>query len=276
MTERTKQQQVITALVSSITVLAVVFSLLGYGAACAIETVFGIPRDLAYDSALDLLHLSSHAISGQFSLKDMFSPSNERFRHLVYGFALVGILLTVLTVLVRALFARADSQDSATRTVCQFSIRYCSSAKARAIAFLGKHRHSFWPLCLIFVPWVMYLVVFLAAVVSIVPVWGWTVASRDFTQWIVDADYCTPTPTREDRMALSKKDGNGSSSGDMNGAKPTVTPCVAIIKDGARLAQGRHITSTSTHVILFDPITGKGRVIPKEGVWIETAESPGP
>lgn len=247
---------------------AVILSLLGYGAAIAIETTFGVPRELTYTSPLGLLNLSSHAIAGWMEISDDFYKS-ENFKNLVLTFTGIGVALTAFFLLLRILGHRRERYGRG-RRYWSFGRNSVINKIVGCWRWVFKEKLCLAPLAIFAAaPWAicfgMLAVVFLF---SIVPLAGYGAAKRYFHSWIVSADYCTPLSSRDERLGSARrKDSAAKSSSE----KVKITVCLDIWKDRNLIAGGRHVVSTDKHIVLFNPATGDVRVESLDGVSVHVS-----
>jgi hypothetical protein len=242
-------------------------SLLGYGAAGAIETMFGVPRELTYSSPLGLLHLSGHAIAGFMDMSVNFWAF-DGFVHLVRYLTALGFSLTIVMFLARAALVRSVWQKNVIDKLpalkrsrgCQLISRFYQWVKRERCCLIPAVFFSA-------IPWVIVLILAVTALsFSIVPVIGYSAARAQFHKWIVNSEFCSPLASRAERIEPLKKLDSKATAKEI-----TITPCLSLWKDKALVVKGRHITSTDRHVILFNPESGKVYIEPIEGVSMEVS-----
>jgi len=119
------------------------------------------------------------------------------------------------------------------------------------INWICLKRFCLIPLVIGLVPWILHGVFSLIALIFIVvPFAGYSLAEKNFQEWVINADYCKPIATKQERQLIEESLG-------IKGEKPTVTSCLELWRDGVLVRKGRHVVSTNTHVILFDPDSGR-------------------
>lgn len=241
---------------------AVTLSLLGYGAAIAIETTFGIPREFTYNSPIGLLNLSSHAIGGWIDFLDPFLES-EKFKELILKMIAVGIVLSALLLGYRFCKVRGNGLRRNSR-------RSRGISQIAFVRFLGRigrwlFQEKFYLLPFLAcatAPWLIVAVLtVVSTTVAIFPLIGHELAARYFHSWIVSADYCVPLSNRDERLRPREPE-------SVNSNKVKVTTCLAIWTGDTLVAEGRHVASTDKNIILFDPISGDVRIEPMEGISV--------
>ncbi|CAB3882547.1 hypothetical protein [Achromobacter deleyi] len=236
---------------------AVFLSLLGYGVAGAIETTFGVPREMTYSSPLGLLHLSSHAVAGWLGVLESVYQS-PGFKLLALISSGIGAAATVLFLIIRIRASRRSVYRGNKSSSWVFARIPVVKQLLGFGRWLFKEKLYLAPLVIgAAVPWVvitvMMAVVFLFAMV---PLAGYSSAKAYFHTWIISADYCTPLSSRVERLSSAgrKKESDGRSE------KVKIITCLDVWKSGKLIAGGRHVVSTDRHIILFNAVTGDVRV----------------
>lgn len=240
---------------------AVTLSLLGYGAANAIEEIFDIPADLTYDSSMDLLYLSRHAILGFFEL--ITAPEKiENFLWLAVASIGTGLTLTLISIGLPALLGALKSRSLTGRAKSYILGTRSGLLPRRSVQqWFRKRAVNLIPLVMgIIAPLAGALALMLATIPFItIPIIGYTSASAHFNKWIVSAEYCSPIRSRSERLNFFNIHAGPPSR------KSKTTPCLSLWQDGALVAEGRHVASTDSTVILFDPVSGNVVIEPTEG-----------
>lgn len=238
----------------------VALSLLGYGAALAIQSSFDIPAELTYNSPLDLLHLSSYALSGWIEMLEL-ARETERFRWLVYVAIGIGLAVAFVTIGIRTPKVRQQACTAGTAAGRALTKLPCAAALRAALQWLRRQALSFSLLAMCAaIPWLLVVLVSAAvAIFVIIPSAGYEGAMRHFNTWVISAEHCSPILSRSERLNPVNIHPFGQEF------KAKTTPCLSIWKDGTLLAEGRHITSTDSTVILFDPVSGNVVIEPTEG-----------
>jgi hypothetical protein len=242
----------------------VTLSLLGYGAAIAIETTFGIPRELTYNSPIGILNLSSHAIGGWIDFLDPFLES-EKFKDLVLQMTGAGIVLSALLLGYRFCKVRGNGLGRRSRRARGISQSGPVKFLGRVGRWLFQEKLYLLPfLACATAPWLIVAVLtVLSTTFAIFPLIGHELAARYFHSWIVSADYCVPLSNRDERLREKLPE-----SESVNSSKVKVTTCLSLWKDDIFVAEGRHVASTDKNIILFDPISGDVRIEPMEGISV--------
>ncbi|SOE51970.1 hypothetical protein ODI_R3827 [Orrella dioscoreae] len=221
--------------------LVVIFSLLGYSAAMAIEDVFGIPRDHTYDSALSLLHLSSVPIAMLLEKKTTVDVLLQ-----------LPLVLAMLALVSFPVFAAYALFVSFAKSKSSKNDR--SSLPVRLPIWLedetpgerwGVKKTFFFSLLIIASPVLLWLAGY-ALFISVVLVFSsaFNSAKAHYFNWVAAAQYCTPIETRAEML-------RGREVGPHR-----VVPCLGLWRNGELVAKGRYLASTSKYVLLFDPDSG--------------------
>ncbi|WP_241083655.1 hypothetical protein [Achromobacter xylosoxidans] len=256
---------------AGVVVGGVTLSLLGYGAAWAIETTFGVPREMTYGSTLDLLNLASLAILGWTEALNLVYVSIyfKEFALALMGF---GAALTVLIIFLKNKKEDLKGGDVDLNGKKRSEDNRVWKAVKRVLGWIGKERFSLLPfVALTLAPWfsvfILMSVVFLFA---LIPVMGHEAAAKQLREWVVAAEYCAPLSTREERLAPKIREEMVAPESK----KYRITTCVSVWKNGVALWEGRHVASTEKHTIIFDPSNGQVGVIPLDGVVMRPAGLP--
>lgn len=222
--------------------LVVIFSLLGYSAAMAIEDVFGIPRDHTYDSALSLLHLSSVPISMLLEKK----IAVELLFKLLLGMTIFAFALFVV-VSISAILVAFQKSGPSKNDRSSFPVRLPVWLEDVAPgASWGIRKTVFFSLLIVAFPFVLWLVGYtLLVVFASAFSFAFNSSKAHYLEWVTAAQYCTPIETRADML-------RGREAGPHR-----VVPCLGLWRNGELVAKGRYLASTSKYVLLFDPDSGE-------------------
>lgn len=253
-------------LVVSVPALAILgalsLSLLGYGAASAIEGLFGVPAELTYDSPLDLLHLSNHAILG---LVDKVSNlhTSVGFKKVAAMAAGIGLATALFLIVLRRFNARKTSTNARSGIVLALSRIPDRQPVEKGLAWLRKERSSLALFALLgLLPWLFIpIAILLLLLFAALPLLGYWGATEHLQTWIVSAEHCSPVTGRNERLILARLPNVPAEQEKEH----KITPCLALWKNGSMVAQGRHIASTSSTIILFDPVSGNVLIEPTDG-----------
>lgn len=250
---------------------AVTLSLLGYGVALAIESTFGIPRDMSYSSPLGLLHLASYAIGGWI---DCLGPlvESEKFQRFALVMAGFGIILTIPFLVYRY---RVEKRKKGLVRGYGLKRRFSQNIFARFFSGFGRWfaRERLYLLPFFAFasgPWlVVGAFTLLSLIFAFLPLIGQGMAARYFYSWTISADYCTPISSRADWLDRKNLD----ESGDV-GERVKVTTCLSLWRGDSFVAEGRHVASTDKNIILFDPMSGSVHVESTDGISVRVSGMP--
>jgi len=259
-TSRLQSWATVTAL--AISVSAVLLSLLGYGVAAAIESTFGISHTYAYDSTLDLLTLSNYAIMAAIDFSAKVLESQE-FKAITLKATVFGLVLTAFFLVLRTEAILALTREPRIYIKLHW-IKFKNTKIKNFKIWLISNRFALLPLGIGAIPliaWAAITPLFLAP--ALIPWVGYELAKHHFQKWVIEADYCNPIHSKQDRLAQSKQ-----ISANIDGKSANLALCLALWKDGVPIAEGRHIVSTSSHIMLFDPISGNVWSEPLNGISI--------
>lgn len=258
----------LVGLSTTVVLAAVALSLLGYGAATAIETIFGIPTELTYDTPLDLLHLSNHAISGWMEIIDKLHET-AHFKLVAYAAAGVGLALTMLFIGARTPSVREPVTRTSKKALSALSRIPGKKLIQSGCRWLRKQALSFIPFAVGgATPWLLAPVLKTVILIfALMPLIGYVGAKDNLKTWIVSAEYCSPISGRNERMTMLESQIDKRDQGNI----PKITPCLSLWKNGSLVAEGRHIASTERAIILFDPVSGNVTLEPTEGISIRVS-----
>ncbi|WP_146121011.1 hypothetical protein [Achromobacter sp. MYb9] len=244
---------------------AVTLSLLGFGVALAIESVFGVPRGMTYDSPLDLFNLGGHVIAGGLEFLDGWRKSAQ-FRLTALSAMYVGIAISALWLVCRGLAGQKRTPEDDGN--CRSASRIPGLNTARRFGYwLFKEKLCLVPVLLVgSIPWLCaFSMAFVLVLFSWIPLMGYDIAKEYLHGWIVGAEHCAPVSSRQERLSMHNRNAGAErkSSEDVR-----ITPCLSLWKGGTMIAEGRHVVSTDKYIILFDPVTGGVQLEPTDGVTV--------
>lgn len=234
-------------IISSITLI---LTLLGYGVSMAVESMFAIPHQSVYSSPLDLIGLSFYAIVpavlgvGKIAWQPILALAWQPALIVATGLLLFSCLLIYL----KKRHERANNNPNL------FSRYFSPPKKSDSTGrLLGKATiGSVFVGGLVFVTPFLMAGAFVGAIIliSIVPMFGMQLGAEYFRKFVVTPIQCEPVKSRSnlmDKWAAPEKKSTSTAS---------TANCVALLKDGKRLANGRVIVSTPTSTVLFEPDSG--------------------
>jgi hypothetical protein len=248
---------------SIIVALTTALSMLGYGATLAGESDFGIPRSAVYGSPIELLDLSSIAISGflDLGLRALASAAfyRELFERSSWLMWLGAAFLIILIIdwcfgarilrLMRSLKARVAQTRLQTRMQGLRGPSRSAWAKFAALSLAAP------------VGMVLALALMLCAIAMIgfLPAWGMQASQHHLQKWVVEPEGCMPLRGRQARLERRPDDGK---------PKKRVAHCVSATRNG-KTVTGRVLFSTSSALVLFNPFDGSVTRVPLAETVVE-------
>lgn len=262
-------------ILSLISVVAAMLASLGYGVSFAVESTFGIPHSTLFASTLDLIDLSSVAMSSLISggAEHLFNwaalwriASSLPISILAFPF-----ILWLMAVLLLRYWPRWTPGPISSRGKNWFG------TPSREDSWIQVLKSLVWVPAMTamftIVAWLIsVLPVFLGILVAILPMFGFQLGTAYIEKWVVGADVCTPLATAASRSEARPPSDSVRSSPPKNTRRRV--DCVAVTKDGKLLVEGRVVTSTSSAIVVFDPDTGRVRREAMAGVSIDVIELP--
>ncbi|SDZ69499.1 hypothetical protein SAMN05518854_11283 [Variovorax sp. YR266] len=265
--------QLLTVFLSVSSAAAIVLALLGYGVALSVETKFGIPHAVVFNSTSDLLTLGSWAVMqmlGYLSklsewgfyaeIWEMSWPATKIALIVAVAILLVG----ALALAVPALLRRWTGLSGAVKQARGFA-----SAHRRVAVIVGVPLFILGtPLVVMPLASLVVLVglVLLACFLSIIPIAGLQAGSTHIDDWVVGPTVCTPLIGRDARLQSKPV------SAQRGGTKIKATTCVSVKKSEGQEHRGRVVFATFNAVVLYDPATGAVRRVSTDGASIEVID----
>lgn len=256
---------------SVISLAAIGLMLLGYGASMAIEG-FGLPHSSVYISVFELIDLSNIPISmvligGSKDLAGLFSL--ELFAHfqwvLFFVFTLSGFFaLMIFPVNRLRRFVRFLSRTGK-KVSAQFQVvGNKDSSKQLLIAWVLPMIFftGFWVLALL----ALIIPIVLALLLASMPLAGYDLGKSYIQEWVLKIDRCTWSIPVE--MRIRKTEAQKSTP------KSRMANCIALFKDGVPISEGLVVFTTSSAIILYNPLTKELRREPTSGMSIKAIDRP--
>lgn len=239
-----------------ISFISLMLTLLGYGVAMAIETTFGMPHQTVYSSVLDLIGLSVYALISLvlgigevrwISIFEQFWQPSLFIAACIFFFACCVIYL------------RARQRRSLAR-IRRFwdhfdpAIQHDSIGKSLIKGALGSSLFGGLTLMLPFL--IIGALAFVVILISIVPIFGSHLGAQHFLKFVITPSTCEPV-----RSSAALRQALSTPRKKTETAAPTAN-CVALFKDGIRVATGRVVVSTPVAIVLFEPVSGSTWRVP--------------
>ena len=251
-----RMRDLIGPLIGLISLLSILLVQIGYGVATAVGDKFAIPHESLVGSSFDLLQLSFWAIVWFFNnlnkVPDFWSLYfTTLFPFFIY-FAVflltwIGIVIykkkqlkstelnpQKISVLAR-LFSRLTFEESRKFLIFR-------GAVYSFLAFLGL------PFIFIITLYFLLLTLILSATPTVL---GNIAGIRHIDKYVIAPKDCRPLATLKFRLEV--KDNLALK---LDPKMPDYATCVSLTKDGKELGRGRVVFTTSSAIILFDPLTG--------------------
>jgi hypothetical protein len=215
----------LVGLSSLVATISLIMILLGYGVSLAIETKFGLPHALLFESTTEIIDLASIAVM------EIVTNCGK----VLHGFDLVSRLYSdgwpVLTVVAVVVFCIL--------CLVQWKAR---SRKPRGNQVAPKKNRWWLPpivlgLCVISMPFIAALMVFATAaagaLIGVVPMMGHGAGLAYMEHWVIEPKECRPEKPQA-------------------GSGP-YADCVVVMKDKEELGRGRVVLATSKALVLWVP-----------------------
>lgn len=267
----TRSTSWLSAVVAFASVSSIVLALLGYGVALSMGSRFAMPHTFTFNSPLDLFTLGSWAIA-QF-LAGSASWSNWEFYRSIFlgsaraiwpativsvvGFVLVWMWLSV---------SRRLSVEARRRKVLAFALRLKRKLRQKPWLLSGAG----WLISTIAVSFAIPFTAFAIAastvvfctMLAVLPAMGMTAGKAYIDEWVVGPVGCSQTRTRAERLIAAVSENERS-----------VASCLAVTRSDGTVVKGRMVLSTSTSIVLFDPLTGSVQRLGIEGSKVTVVDT---
>lgn len=218
-------------------------ALLGYGVSFSVQTVLGIPHAMAFESAFDLLDLSSIAfihimpMAGQ-AFANALNPANIGALYENALWYLVAVV-PMITFFFWVTWKRRHLRMKVKRLASDETAKRSPSAPLKQFAWLGLIAVL---LPVAHIP-LLYLLMVFCSGFAVFPAIGMKIGEAYIKNWVIEPGQCAPV--RNQKLGASVADPK------QNGAK-----CVSVQKEDEEFAVfGRVVYATSKSIILYDPQT---------------------
>lgn len=265
--------QLLTVFLSISSAAVIVLTLLGYGVALSVETKFGIPHAVVFNSTSDLLTLGGWAVIQMLNylsklsewgfyvaIWEMSWPATKIALIVSIAILLFGALVLAAPPLLR----RWTALNDAVKQLRGFASthRRVSVIVAVPLLILGTPLLAMPLALLVFLVGLVLLTCFL----SIIPIAGLQAGSAHIDDWVVSPTICTPLMARDARLQPKPVSTLGENT------KTKVTTCVSVKKAEGQEHRGRVVFATFNAVVLYDPATGSVRRVSTDGASIEVID----
>ena len=228
-----------------------VLVLAGYGTTLAVEQMFGIPANQLATSASDYLQLST--VSAVIFFNKVFEVLlkgeliwqiyQENIFQIICGLVVIAILFT------RQKIVKLFQSQPATSTIWTTVKKLRDISKENKILTLSFILISTCPIFLYLIIATMITLIFITY--SIVPIIAMGSAKTFIQTNVLSPKLCKPLQ----RNLITKP--NNANKNNSDSKEETFAQCIELRKDGKVVAAGRVIVSTSSRLVLFDPISRK-------------------
>ncbi len=232
-----------------------VLTLLGYGVTLAVETIFGVPHQTIYASALDLIGLSTYAVVslvmglGEIRWQPLFE---QAWPAGLFG----GLLMLFITCGVAYLRTRSASTRTEPTTLWRYLGRPTKQDSTAQFIAKGAIGSGLFGGLIVVTPFLIAGVVIATVVLmSTVPMYGMQLGANYFQKFVIGPTDCEPVQSRS-AMLLAR------TQSKKNAPATATATCVTLLKDESRQVSGRVVVSTTNTIVLFEPVSGAARRIP--------------
>jgi hypothetical protein len=251
----------------ALALLSAFMGMVGYGAALAVESLFGLPRTALFTSPFELIELSNvsflHLLS--YWQEEGWSNFFAALWHTQLT-VLLPALLVILLGLALMLWLKKRKGDGRFKlfgTKGHQPPKAAPSEKKKLLVLGGMTSAG----VLIGIPAILYvsvaLVVLSAQLLAFIPVLSMQASKTYLTRYVIAPQRCRSPETRAARMMAQK------SSSEL------IVECVRVVKDGKEIGHGRVVLSTPSAIVLWQSQSGEARRVPLDGAIVELAPEPG-
>lgn len=243
--------------ITIISAISLTLTLLGYGVSLAVETTFGIPHETVYASVTDLIGLSLYAVIpalmglGKLTWGPLFQQA--------WPPSLIGAGVCFFMFLCALVFSRylKDRTGDGMKRFFRVVALPVEQSSTKLLAGKGLIGSILFGGVMFITPFVMVAALMTSIVlISTVPMIGMQLGENYLHEFVTAPTACLPVRTRTTLMRA------WSARQQQKAAPASAATCVTLLKDKDRVASGRVIVSTSTTILLFEPVSGSTRRVP--------------
>lgn len=253
------------SLATIVTLLSLIVAGMGYGLTLAIESVFRMPGGSSFSSALDLFDLAAKYVLPLLFVKftHFYDLSTSSVWLLPAVFASLCLLL--LLPLIFSLLDRLGRWlDRKRRSVRERRGGLSPTGRVPSAVFMIAS--VVLPAALPWMIWAgviivarLYLVVLLMLIGA--PLVGFQMGYAYILDYVVSPERCAPPRSQADLLKVLNS--------DRKKEEPRDATCVRVSRDGLSTV-GRVVISSTSAVVLFDPISGKATREPIDSARVES------
>lgn len=263
--QKARNLEVLTKIITVLSLLGTSLAFIGYGVAVQAGEQFSVPHESLYSSTLDLIGLSVWAVDRFLS-----NLTNLDFllyyKKTVFQFSIASVALFFIWIFVVFLHKSPKAIN-----ICRSKL----STFSGKLAF-PRAQHSYISVILrcffyavlfnltapIFYLATIYFMIFVLLIAPLFSVVGMTSAEQKIRNYVIAPNICAPYRDRIKRFNSDSqsKDGN------------LYATCLKASKDGKEIARGREVFTTTSAVLLFDPLSGVVIRLPLSELTLETLD----
>jgi hypothetical protein len=236
---------------------------IGEGVAMSAEGVVDIPHQLLVGSPFDLIELSIWAAVQMINALTAIRPRDVAVGIGVAIFPIIFglfIFLSLLSLCRRKLVhIQTTNLFSAIKRFFQPPRR--ADSDRMLIAKTGLFGALFTTLAPAVGVFGLFATIILIGFITLPTALGFVAGRAHIQKYVIEPTACAPLKNRSDHLH------SGRSS------KVVYAQCVAVANDRRDFGRGRVVFTTSTAIVLFDPVRGNGWRVPTKDASVETVES---
>lgn len=245
---------IVGALISAVTT---VLALLGFGTALAVEARFGLPYASTFESAAELLsfaaipllHLLEFGANNPLDWATVWRAYRSSGSTLALGGAVITLLFGLFWLIDRR---RAAGRRSA---IPRRTAPIAAASRRRVVVGYSLTILS-WLSLPVLVVLCLIGVVWLAALLALVPMVGMEAAKAHFDKWVIAPERCTPHVDRSAHLSAINDAHRSDRPAAEEKAGASSATCVELWRDDKAIASGRVVLSTSHMIVLYNVDTG--------------------
>jgi hypothetical protein len=263
-----KKGSVVVTAITLFSLVGTFLTLVGYGVAVSVDSVFDVPHQSLFGAPFELLGLSVWAILrvlSTLSLNLEFGKNYAAILHqLLPAFCVTALLIVVGVVATKIHFSRVRGRGALPSWLQKVVSAPSAKDSSRSLILKASAVAAaiFLSLPLVIVTSILIAGVGVA-VLAIAPALGMSAGAAHIKEYVIDPTRCAPLYDRKTRMGAKSVSGRNSE---------TFATCLRVSNDKRLLGIGRSVFVTSSAVILFDPASGAVWRAPTRDAVIEKVD----
>lgn len=253
------------SLATVVTLLTLIVAGMGYGLTLAVESVFRMPGGSSFSSALDLFDLAAKYVLPLLFMKFTNFYDSSTSAVWLLPAVIASLCLLLLLPLMFSLFDRLGRWlDRKRRSVKERRGGLSPTGKVRSAVFMFVS--ILLPAMLPWMIWAgviivarLYLVVLLMLIGA--PLLGFQMGHAYILDYVVAPERCAAPRNQADLLKVLNADRKKEETREAT--------CVRVSRDGLSTA-GRVVISSTSAVVLFDPVSGKATREPIDSARVES------